>query len=273
MFLDEFFEIFPPGANLTRSETKINICKDDNVFLSTLIASVADPVNAYKIILYNNLGIEIGNATGFLNSSPFVGSIFTFNCGVEGLKNLVPNQQTAGFNFNDPNLYYYTLDIGLFGLGIFAPVRNQFTYYLKGCNCCENRRFRLHWLNELGGVDSYTFCSIKELRQKTTDTVAERSLAWIKTGTNPHNITDVGQFKTQTQNESFYKIISKDLTNKKILWLSEILGSVKVYLEIDKNKFVPVIIQGSEQLIQRQNGKIKLELSVKLGYNRITQKV
>jgi hypothetical protein len=125
----------------------------------------------------------------------------------------------------------------------------------------------------LGGVDSYTFCSVKELKQKYSAVIAEKALPWDKTSLTPNNPTSVGQFKTNTTIEQKYRIVSVDLSNAEALFLSEMLGSVKVYFEIEQNVLVPVIIEDGEQTIGSEKGKIKFELSIKLAYCIIKQNV
>ena len=125
----------------------------------------------------------------------------------------------------------------------------------------------------MGGVDSYTFCSIKELRQKSTAVIAEKALNWDKTSLTPNNITDVGEFKTSSNTEQRYRIVSKSVTNKVAEWLKEVYSSVKVYAELETGVFVPVIIEDSDVLVNKETGRFRLELTIKLAYCIIKQSV
>ena len=275
MYLTEFTTNVPESRALTNSETGLKVCRDENIFLSYAVDPVTDPPTAFRVVLYDSLGAIIGEAIGALNTTAFVGSIFTFNTGIEnGLKCLTFTTTSIAFDLDDPNISSYTVDIGLSILGLYFPLRETFTYNLRtACKCCDKRKFRLHWLNLLGGVDSHTFCSIKELKYKTKAVTAEKALPWDKTSLTPHNPTDSSSFKTRTTNELIYRIVSENISNSEAVWLSEMLGSVKVYFEVEPNLLIPVIIQDTEQIISKETGKRNLELTIKLSSCIITQTV
>jgi hypothetical protein len=271
-FSPEFTEsVFPPlGRALTNSETTIEACRTDNLFLSYLVDPSGNPLNAYQITLFDSVGGTIGTAEGFLNSTALTAHIFTLNVGIEnGLKCLVNFQESIGFDLDDPNVACYTISAGILFLSTYLRAREEFKYNLTtACKCCDKRKFRLHWLNCLDGVDSYTFCSIKELKQKTSAVIAERSLAWDKASSlawdkaslTPNNITDVGQFKKQSNVEQRFLISSVGLISPTVGWLAEMLGSVKVYLEIEPNKIVSVIIEDSDPNNRGRKRKNKITI-------------
>jgi hypothetical protein len=272
MYLSEFLETAPPFARLlTNSPKIIELCREDNRFVSFM----GTVQNAYQINLYDSAGLIIGTATGLLPSVSLIPQIFTLNMGIEnGLKCLLTLPPSPGYDLDNPNISYYTIDFGVFLFSTYIQTSEIFRYNLtNGCKCCEKRSFKLHWLNVLGGVDSYEFCSVKELTQKTKAVTAQRSKSWIKGSLTPNDITEANRFKTSVNSTFTYKITSKDLSNAAAAWLGEMLGSVKVYLELENNNFVPVIIQDGDQLEHRQTGKIKFEIRVQTGFNYYQQNI
>jgi hypothetical protein len=275
MYLDTFTVTGSETRALTNSPKNIEVCREANIFLSYVIAPDIFEPNAYRVVLYDSLGGVIGDAYGLLNSVSQTGHVFTFNTGIEnGLKCLVNAVESVGFDLDDPNISYYTIDIGFYLFATYLIARETFTYTLQsGCKCCEKRKFRLHWLNCLGGVDSFTFCSIKELRKKTSSVTAEKALPWDKTSLTPHNPTNSSRFKTRTNNNFIYRVVSQDISNSTASWLSEMLGNVSVYLELESGQFIPVLIQDSEHLINKESGKRKLELTIELSSCEIKQSI
>jgi hypothetical protein len=276
MFFGEFFYVFPTlGRYLSNGPNIQTVCREDSVFYSILndgISFLGD-ADAIKVILYDAAGANIGEAIYLLPfpGAPVPSTIHTINAGIEnGLKCLVAFQQTPSYDLDNPLIDCYTIEAGL-SAG-YLQTREAIKYKLD-CSCCEKRRFRLHWLNLLGGVDSYTFCSVKELRQKSTAIIAEKSLNWIKGSLTPHNVTDVGPFKTQTTTEERYRIVSKSITPAVAEWLKELYSSVKVYAELETGVFVPVIIEDSDILVNKETGKLKLEITIRLAYCIINQSV
>ena len=145
------------------------------------------------------------------------------------------------------------------------------TFLVKN-GCCSLRDLRLHFINMLGGLDSYTFNSQKELNLKAESTEAQKALNYTAGSSAPDLTTDSGSFKTKSTGSNSYKVKSRFLTNEKAAWLSELLTSPKVYAEIDGD-FIPVIIQNKEQKTFSQAGKIRFEIVVKLANDLIIQRI
>lgn len=263
MYLDEFTNIFPAGRLLTDSPRNLSVCKSDNVFLSVLNPDVLNPINGVRIRLFDAAGGSLGEAVVFMPTVPGEADILTLNTGIDnGLNCLFEFSTSGGYDVNNPLLSYYLVDFGFISLGTFTPAREAMRYTLDGCKCCDKKQVRLHWFNCLAGVDSYTFCSVKELRQKTTSATAKKALSWNKTSVTPHNPTEAALFKTRITEERTLRVVSRDLTNTAAEWLSGIFTSVLVYIELD-GVLVPVVVNDAERIINKATGKIKLEFTAK----------
>jgi hypothetical protein len=126
----------------------------------------------------------------------------------------------------------------------------------------------LHWVNLLGGTDSYTFNSEKDLRIETTSDTGKKALKWKIGDTNPHDPSDVGKFKTRSKAVKFYNLKSKIVTNSEALWLEGLLYNPKVYAEIN-GYFIAVEVKPTNQSISRHTGKIPFEITVELSQDLI----
>ena len=127
-------------------------------------------------------------------------------------------------------------------------------------------------MNLLGGADSYTFNSEKDLQLTTTNAIGQKALDWVISGLTPNNVSDIGNMKLKSEGSKSYQLNSKFLTNSEALWLSELLTSPKVYAEIDGD-FIPVIVEPTTQSISRHTGKIRLPITVTLARNLIIQRL
>ena len=130
----------------------------------------------------------------------------------------------------------------------------------------------LHWMNLLGGSDSYTFSSTKDFIMSTTSEEGEKALSWVIGSTTPNDKSDIGSMKLKSEAKKSYELNTKILTNTEALWLSELLVSPKVYAELD-NTLIPVIVQPTTQSISRHTGKIRIPITVTLANDLIIQRI
>jgi len=149
-------------------------------------------------------------------------------------------------------------------------ITEYFTYTLIK-DCGSRKKLRLHYMNYLGGTDSYKFDGTKDFFIKTESSVTEKALGWVIGSLDPHLISDVGKSKFRSKARQFYKLKSKILTITEAEWLKELLSSPKVYADIN-GEFVPVIVEDGEFKIFGDKGKIQLEITVSLANDLIIQR-
>tara|TARA_B100000965_G_scaffold171289_1_gene143020 strand:+ start:3175 stop:4446 length:1272 start_codon:yes stop_codon:yes gene_type:complete len=261
----------------TKFLTKQNLsflptCKDENLYLSFIQKNSVLPYAGLRVQLLNSSLAVLYDAlaqtfltTGFKQASLNVGfDVLATKTYVQGAP-----------NFNDPLIKYYAVSFGemvLVGPTWVHTDKTETAVYKIKNSCCSLRDLKLHFINMLGGLDSYTFNSEKELNLKAESTAAKKALNYTAGTSAPDLTTDSGSFKTKSTGSNSYKVKSRFLTNEKAAWLSELLTSPKVYAEIDGD-FVPVIIQNKEQKTFSQAGKIRFEIVVKLANDLIIQRI
>jgi hypothetical protein len=121
-------------------------------------------------------------------------------------------------------------------------------------------------------VDSYTFNSEKEITLKSVSERGRKSLNWVIGSATPHDYSDSGGFKYNSQGSKTYTVRSRFLTNTEAEWLQDLLVSPKVFAQIE-GVLVPVIVEDTEQSIYNPNGKIRYSLNVTLANDLIIQRV
>ena len=275
MDLDDFVGV-PLSINtlfLTKSARILNLCLEDSAFLSVIQPNVFFPLSGYEVNLYDSSDALL--STGQAETlAPAFSAMHTLNTGSTYLA--AQTYVVGAPNFADPLLSYYTVTFGFLiitpGPMYFYIAQTEiFTYEVKG-KCCGLRDLRVHWMNLLGGTDSYTFNSEKDLQLTASSDRAQRALPWEIGSATPHNASDVGNFKIKSEGVGSYLVVSRPLTNTQATWLLELLTSPKVYVETN-GLFIPVEVQDKTQSIASNKGKIKYEIEVKMSNDFIIQRV
>ena len=253
------------GADTNRLSSSPNpkkVCTSDNEYISIIQDNLL-AISGIRITFYDTNGAFLGYgqaATG----APFGSAQFTINVGLSGLANLT---YTDGA-FPAGVVGSYEIQFGYVTSPTTMAIQTETYYYEVQGDCCPEKTLRLHWMNTLGGADSFTFKYDKDLLLKTQSDIGEKSLNWSIGSPTPHTISDIGKMKLKSQGATFYSVNSGILTNEVANWLSGILVSPKVYAEIDGN-FVPVTVGNTTQSISRRKGKITLPLIVDLSNDMI----
>jgi hypothetical protein len=261
------------GKYLTKSLGTKEVTKEDYSFLS-LIQNTLRPseINSFRVILLDSSFAAI--SSGYYQFAKNSGAVqYSINSGFNQLQNYTYVQSP---NFTLTNIAYYQIDFGsllvLAGpVYIFTSYTEFSVYKLKAGNC-ERRALRLHWVNLLGGLDSYTFDCEKALSIKTSSNRSQKALSYESGALVPDLITDIGNFKTDSKASESYKLKSKFLTNQQAAFLSELLTSTKVYAEIN-GQFIPVIIEDTQQDTTTESGFIRYEITATLANDLIIQRI
>lgn len=263
----------PYGNNLNRLSNSPNpkkVCTNDNEYISIIQEDSID-VNGILISFYDKDGLLIGFGMAYTNA-PIGSAQFTVNVGLNGLSNLVylvgPFPPISSIASYEIIFGYITVTGG--PVYTFNPQTETYIYNVQN-DCCEDKTLRLHWMNLLGGPDSYTFKYDKDLVLSTSYDSGEKALTWGIGSANPHVKSDIGKMKLKSEGTTAYNVTSDILTNDKATWLSEILTSPKVYAELD-GSFIPVIIEKTSQSISRREGKIRMNITAILANDLIIQR-
>ena len=246
------------GLFLTHSARNLELTRSDDAFLTAYGSA------GFVVITYDSAGV-ITSTSEYLMDISYTRHIGTINTSVESLQTYTP---LTGVPDYGPSLASYKI-------AFMQPfptelITEYFTYTLIK-DCGSRKKLRLHYMNYLGGTDSYTFDGAKDFFIKTESSFTEKALGWVIGSLDPHLISDVGKSKFRSKARQFYKLKSKILTITEAEWLKELLSSPKVYADIN-GEFVPVIVEDGEFKIFGDKGKIQLEITVSLANDLIIQR-
>jgi len=246
---------------LTKSAREVDICQTDNFMLSFI-----NPlISGFEVRFFDSAGLLLDFGVGVSGATQIQR---TLNVGLDELAKVT---WSLGFPvLPNPLIATYEVSFGYLIAGIYTRQTEVFTFNLV--KCCALRELRLHWLNLLGGSDSYTFSSTKDLIITTTAEEGEKALSWAIGSTTPNNKSDIGSMKLKSEAKKSYELNTKILSNSEASWLSELLVSPKVYAELD-NTLIPVIVQPTTQSISRHTGKIRMPITVTLANDLIIQRI
>lgn len=274
MDLLDFNASIPPFLlqYLTKSARTLDICVSDNAFVSIIQNLV--PTNGFKVEFFDSAGSLLDFGVAVTNTSN-VFEEFTINTGLTALGNItyidgsptLPNPAIASYKITVGNIVIVTIPSPAV---LYFPASEEIEYKVVA-DCCERIRLRFHWVNLLGGVDSYTFNFEKDLVLTTTSDTGEKALPWAIGSPTPNDVTEVGKIKLKSEGSNSYLLNSEILTNSEALWLSELLTSPKVFIELEGD-LIPVTVQDKTQSITRRLGKIRYSIVATLANDLIIQR-
>jgi hypothetical protein len=147
-----------------------------------------------------------------------------------------------------------------------APVKTITIEIVAACSKFDT--IRLHWLNNLGGWDSYNFTK-QSLKSMDIDRKQFKKMQSI-------NYSKSDRLKTNYNTTITDKLqINSDwISDEMADWFQGLLTSPIVYLERGADNFIAVNITNSNYLIQQYLNARKLhnlQLDIEYSYNRYTQ--
>jgi hypothetical protein len=146
-------------------------------------------------------------------------------------------------------------------------------------NCTKNNPVMLHFLNAMGGFESFLFSGVNRVNTNI-ERQSINKLGLITTYTSSGIDRDVsldrvangylGEVKTNYSNTMTHKIklVSDYVSETDFLWLRELLASPQVYAQIDNNALmIPVTIETSDWAEKKRGADkiFNLEIDILLG--------
>lgn len=211
-------------------------------------------------------------ANGSVDTLPIAGTLYNLTtseanrflrlaCGTANIEEL-----SAGWI--DTGVMYYTVQVLD---SSDEPVSSLVRYDIT-----ENCRFetvRLHWLNKLGGFDSFNFSmksreSLSVVRQQYRQRYGNTSGAW---GYNPF---ERGEVVFDMHAKQSFKISSDWISEAESAWLEELVTSPEVYVELDANTLVAVVLKTTAyEKKKKQNDRLfNLSLEYEYSFEKIRQR-
>jgi hypothetical protein len=132
--------------------------------------------------------------------------------------------------------------------------KSEYAFLTFDRNCCSGYTFS--WLNELGGVDNYTFCGESEIELQTQNEFGEQYDDGITTRLK-------GYYKTDTVAGEVLQI--RDLISGADLdWVKYILASHEVYVKIGTNWYNTVILDANAITESNVQGMFEFNFTARL---------
>ena len=250
----------------------------DTVFLSSITVYETTSNKAYKLEVktYTSSGTLIGTKA-IKNDQIGTSDKYKFLRVPAGKYNLNQVNNALLLTGSQPliesNCSYYTLTIKNISNVAYATK----TFNVSD-DCARYDKYRLHWLNRLGGYDSYTFDLVSKKNidiEKKTFKKQLGSLTIQNSGAASFSYQNSdrqdSQYYTKYKNRTL--ITSDWLTNDESDWLSELMTSPSVFWERGSNDFVAVNINANTYEIK--NNKVDKifnhTLEFSLSFDEFTQ--
>jgi hypothetical protein len=228
----------------------IDICADENYF-KTFLPYTSD---AFEVKTYDSSNVLIDTGVAAI-TAPTDSRPTTIGLGVP---NLTAQAYIAGaVNILNPSVAIYTVQVGTW-TGVFAGRSALLIFTLD--TCCNDRAFRLHYMNRLGGAEAYTFNSRKAIEEVNKSDIAQRPQTWGFVAP-PNTIYDKGKFKIQNSNFTQYRLEGTFYDENDAQYIKDLLSSPEVYWETSDG-LVAVVVLDAAFTISETETFTKLELTV-----------
>jgi hypothetical protein len=138
---------------------------------------------------------------------------------------------------------------------------------------CRYPTVRLHWLNKLGGFDSFNF-TLKSRESLAVTKQQYRQLYGTTTGSWTYTPHDRGDVVFDTRARQSFKISSDWINEAESAWLEELITSPEVYVELDADTLVAVVLKNtSYEKKKKQNDRLfNLSLDYEYSFEKIRQR-
>lgn len=175
--------------------------------------------------------------------------VHTVGAGPRNLNAIPPGGWVGGFNIViDETIASYTMDFGSGSGGSYVRITEQAKFVVEQKT---PSRLRLHWLNDRGAFDAYTFDAVLRRGRNTQARTARRALTWNNTLT-PHNPEQKQSFRTGADTVVLYEVESRYLYDEVAQYVAGLLDSVEVYMETAASTYTPVLISDGK-IIENDN--------------------
>ena len=229
---------------------RIDVCTDENYF-KTFLPYTSD---AFQVRTFDSSGALIDSGVAAI-TAPVTSMPNTIGLGVP---NLTAQTYISGaVNILNPNVVQYTVQVGTW-TGVFAGRSSVLLFTLV--ECCNDRAFRLHFMNRLGGAEAYTFNSRIAKEEVNKSDAAQKPQSW-GFAVPPNTTFDKGKFKIQNTVFNQYRVEGKFYDENEAEYIKDLLSSPEVYWETAEG-LVAVLVQDAVFTKSETETFTKLELTI-----------
>lgn len=231
---------------LTNAPSAQNIYSNQFAFVSAIVTNVTTPrIKKAKIKTYNSAGTLIQTVDVTNNYSNLTtykqGKNIRFSCGTATLNSIPSGDITAGAQ---PII---TASVASYTVQFYdgSDTVSQLMTYNIVDNCSRFDNYRFHWLNELGGWDSYNFSLLSKNNLKISRDSFNRSLGTPTASTMTYAIGDRGKINNYVQATESITVNSDWLSDAEFIWLRELVLSPNVFIEDNSTgtlRLLPVLM-------------------------------
>lgn len=132
----------------------------------------------------------------------------------------------SGFDFTDPNIGSYTLQILRSDGSPYSEIRKW--KIVDECTLME--KIRIAFLNKLGGFDYFTFTRDKKKTVNIKKNEYSKILPWNWEYGQPEKRSDRGSTIFSVEADETFTLNSNWITEEEAIWLEELMTSPEVYL-------------------------------------------
>lgn len=257
---------------LTNSPRSINTYSDMRQWLYFIVKSGGDFL--WNIKTYNSNGTQLSNITGSQHISESVNPYKMFRLATGPIQ--LNNYSSS---FINTNIDHYTVQ--LISASLSASVANIgvseiFTYNLK-TNCSDHKKYVVHWLNTLGGFDSFYFnYKSVEIANTSKQTYNKNYYDLTSIGGVTVNNWNAGDINYYISNKTNLSLSTDFVDDNTAIWLKELFISPVIFIEnIDTGNLVRASVNLNsyeiKKAINNTNKVFSITLEFQLGYTEYSQ--
>ena len=141
--------------------------------------------------------------------------------------------------------------------------------------CTQNTTYRFHFLNKLGGYDSFTFIRGSKKKVSITRSNYKKVNGSLQSASSfSYSASDRGTTQFDTLLKDDYRVLSDWIDEPTMIWLEELVTSPQVYLDDPTYGLVAVNIKNSSYDIKQtvQDKLFNLELEFEFSFDRYRQR-
>lgn len=262
----------PTSKFLTNMPTSGVIGTSEDAWLY-MMTDTANDVRRVKINTYDSAGtliqtVEVNNPFRLVTSSN--DRHIRFGCGTRNINLLDSSGVTSGA------LPIITASVARYSINTINALATSETRWFKiESPCTRNVTYRFHFLNPLGGFDSFTFIrgsqKTSEIKRSTYKKITGGLTSASAYG---YNKSDRGTTQYNTSIKDNIRVKSDWIKEETFTWLAELVESREVYLDDPTHGIVPVIIQNNKYDFKQdaQEKLFNLEIEFEYAFDRYSQR-
>lgn len=249
----DFTSNTPQMRFLTNAPNPIRVAWEDSCYLSFFCGNTAEAVqvqgfNASGALVFDDFILNNPPGTGLAQQSIGAGPANLQAAPFDGLSNFVNSIKNYSVTVVDSSRNP-------------APLSETRDFIITDSPC---NKFRLHFINQFGVLDSVTFTAETETALAFENNVAMRPLPLEYTN------EDASRVRYGFDADEVYSVSQELFTRAGAVWIKELLVSPAVFVEVevedDTNKNIPIIIESGQDFVSylSNSNEVEFDLDFKL---------